>query len=53
MQLCIVLTASGGAGGHDSKAVCLEQHAQNILYRLIILHNQDEVHGLRHSDALN
>jgi hypothetical protein len=47
-----VLTASGGSGDHDSKAVCLEQHAQDILYRLIVLHDQDEVHGLRHTGVL-
>jgi hypothetical protein len=40
--------ASGGVGDDDPEAVGLEQHAQYVLNRLVVLEDQDEVHGLRH-----
>ena len=40
---------SGGIGDHDSESVGLEQHAQNVLNRLIVLEDQNQVHRFRHA----
>jgi hypothetical protein len=48
VQPRILLAASGRVGDHDPEAVRLEQHAQNVLNRLVVLEDQHEVHGLGH-----
>ncbi len=44
----VLLAARGGVGDHDPEAIRLEQHAQNVLNRLVVLEDQDEVHRLGH-----
>jgi hypothetical protein len=49
VQPGVVLPAGSGIGDDNPEAVCLEQHAQNVLNRLIVLEDEDEVHRLGHA----
>jgi hypothetical protein len=52
MQSSIVRTLRGRTRDGDPKAVCLEQHSENIPKSLIVLDQENDMHRIGHLDIL-